>query len=163
MYVHGAEITKPFNTRNGLASIVKVKAGQTVITNMQEGYGVLGGYFLKNLTGIEDFASYNNYNWGTYATWNNYSKIDLVCTQDGYMPGTCEYGFRYQSTHISHVLSGGLTLQDHAYVYTDDNLYYTEAGGKLKETPTHTEGSVTYGDVELMYIGKIAKVKVVAE
>ena len=79
------------------------------------------------------------------------------------MPGTCEYGFRYQSTHISHILNGGLKLQDHAYVYTDDNLYYTEAGGKLTETPTHTEGSVTYGDVELMYIGKIAKVKVVAE
>ena len=162
MYAHGAEITKSFSSSNGIASIVKVKAGQTVATNMQN-YGVVGGYFFKNLTGIEDFASYNNYNWGAYASKNGYSKIELVCTEDGYMPGTCEYGFRYNATHISYVLNNSLTLQDHAYVYTDDNLYYTEAGGKLTEAPTHTEGSATYGDVELIYIGKIAKVKVVAK
>lgn len=51
MYIHGVEITKPFETRDGITSIVKVKAGQTLVTNLQEGYGVLGGYFFKNLTG----------------------------------------------------------------------------------------------------------------
>ncbi|MBQ5674052.1 MAG: hypothetical protein IIV45_03035, partial [Lachnospiraceae bacterium] len=162
MFIHGAELTQPFSTRNGLGSIVKVKEGQTVATNMQT-YGVVGGYFLKNMTGIENFQSYNNYNWGAYASKNNYSNVKLVCTQDGYMPGACEYGFRYQATHISHVLALTNGLQDHAYVYTDDNLYYTEAGGKLTETPTHTDGTVTYGDVTLTYVGKVAKVKVVGE
>lgn len=161
MYAHGAEITKPFNSTSGLGSIVKVKAGQTVVTNMQEGYGVIGGYFFKNMTGIEDFAKYNNCNWGTYASWNKIKKIDLVCTQDGYLPGTCEYGFRYQGTHISYVLDKNLTLQDHAYVYTDDNLYYTEKGGKLTKVPTHTSGSMMDGETELVYIGKVAKVKLV--
>ena len=115
------------------------------------------------MTGIDNFQSYNNYNWGAYASKNNYSNVKLVCTQDGYMPGACEYGFRYQATHISHALALTNGLQDHAYVYTDDNLYYTEAGGKLTETPTHTEGTVTYGDVTLTYVGKVAKVQVVGE
>lgn len=163
MYVHGAEITKPFTAKDGLGSIIKVKAGQTIATDMQKGYGVIGGYFFKNLTGIENFETYNGYNWETYATWENINKMELVCTEDGYLPGCCEYGFRYQGTHISYVLDKGLTLQDHAYVYTDENLYYSEAGGKLTETPTHTEGSAVYGDVELVYIGKVAKVKVVTE
>ena len=79
------------------------------------------------------------------------------------MPGTCEYGFRYNATHISYVLDKDLTLQDHAYVYTDENLYYTEKGGKLTKAPTHTEGTALDGETELIYIGKIAKVKVVAE
>lgn len=163
MYVHGAEITKPFNTKDGLGSIIKVKAGQTIATDMQKGYGVIGGYFFKKMTGIENFEKYNGYNWETYATWEKINKMELVCTEDGYLPGCCEYGFRYQGTHISYVLDKGLTLQDHAYVYTDENLYYSEAGGKLTETPTHTEGSAVYGDVELVYIGKVAKVKVVTE
>ena len=163
MYAHGAEITKPFTSQNGIASIVKVKAGQTVATNMQEGYGVVGGYFFKKLTGIEDFAKYNNYNWGAYASQNNFTKVELVCTEDGYLPGTCEYGFRYNGTHISYVLDGDLTLQQYAYVYTDENLYYTPTGGKLTQAPTHTEGSVLDGETELIYIGKVAKVKVVAE
>lgn len=163
MYAHGAEITKPFIAKDGLGSIVKVKAGQTIVTDMQKGYGVIGGYFFKNMTGIENFEKYNGYNWETYATWEKIDKMDLVCTEDGYLPGCCEYGFRYQGTHISYVLDKGLTLQDHAYVYTDENLYYSEKGGKLTETPTHTEGSAVYGDVELVYIGKVAKVKVVTE
>ena len=164
MYIHGAEITQPYETRNGLESIVKIKAGQTVVTNMQEGFGVLSGYFFRNLTGIENFIDYNGYNWGAYAAKNNYSNVKIVCTQDGYMPGTGAWGFRNQATHVSDVLSTtNQTLQDHAFVYTDDNLYYTEAGGKLTEIPTHTEGTVTCGELELTYIGKIAKVKVVGE
>lgn len=163
MYAHGAEITKPFNTKDGLGSIVKVKAGQTVVTDMQKGYGVIGGYFFKKLTGIEEFEKYNGCNWETYATWGKISKIDLVCTEDGYLPGCCEYGFRYQGTHISYVLDKELTLQDHAYVYTDDNIYYTEKGGKLTKVPTHTSGTVADGETELTYIGKVAKVKLVIE
>ena len=163
MYAHGAEITKPFHTKDGLGSIVKVKAGQTIVTDMQKGYGVIGGYFFKKMTGIENFEKYNGCNWETYATWENINKMDLVCTEDGYLPGCCEYGFRYQGTHISYVLDKDLTLQDHAYVYTDDHIYYTEKGGKLTKEPTHTSGSVMDGDTELVYIGKVAKVKVVTE
>ena len=162
MFIHGVEITQPFTSKNGLGSIVKVKAGQTVATNMQN-YGVVGGYFFKNMTGIEDFTKYNGCNWGAYASWNHYNNVKLVCTQDGYMPGACEYGFRYNATHISYVLDKDLTLQDHAYVYTDENLYYTEKGGKLTKAPTHTEGTALDGETELIYIGKIAKVKVVTE
>lgn len=163
MYAHGAEITKPFTAKDGLGSIVKVKAGQTIVKDMQKGYGVIGGYFFKKLTGIENFEKYNGCNWETYATWEKINKMDLVCTEDGYLPGCCEYGFRYQGTHISYVLDKDLTLQDHAYVYTDDNIYYTEKGGKLTKAPTHTSGSVMDGDTELVYIGKVAKVKLVTE
>lgn len=162
MYIHGVEITEPFESTSGIGSLIKCKKGQTIITGMEK-WGVVGGYFYKNMLGIENFQSYNNYNWSVYADRNNISKISLVCTEDGYLPGCCEYGFRQQATHISYVLEKGLTLQDHAYVYTDDNLYYTEAGGKLTEEPTHTSGTEKYGDTELIYIGKIAKAKLVTE
>ena len=162
MFANGAEITKPFNSRAGLGSIVKVKAGQTVAINMQEGYGVVAGYFFKHMTGIEDFAKYNNYNWGAYASFNNYTNVKLVCTEDGYIPGTGEYGFANTATHISNVVNQGLTLQN-TYLYTDDNLYYVKGSVKFTEAPTHTEGSVAYDDAEVIYIGKIAKVKVVGE
>ena len=48
-----------------------------------------------------------------------------------------------------------------AFLYTEDNLYYCINLGKLGKTiPTHTNGIDINGDVQLLYITNIGKVEV---
>lgn len=162
----GVRLSKPIENSNMLASICYLEKGQMLATNCQE-WGVVGGDLFKNKL-IENFSSYNGCNWAAYASRNNLSKISIVCTESGYYTGACEYGFRDNCTHISFIIDKGLTLQDNAYVNTDDDIYWTKVGGKLTQIPTHKEGMVTYTDeegnsVDLYYIGKVMKAELVVE
>ena len=52
-------------------------------------------------------------------------------------------------------------VQQGAYIYTDDNLYYCINSGTLGEVvPNHTEGTVINGDVQLLYITNMGKAEV---
>ena len=132
--------------------------------------GVLKGkYFKEDL--VSDLNTYGTfgYHWGAYADKNGYKNIDLVCIEEGYLPGTCEYGFVDQCTHVKYLLEG-IKAQAKAYICTDDDVYFTYLGGKLFETPTHKEGKKVYTHttvnedgtttedvIELIYIGKLGK------
>lgn len=162
----GCRISKPFTDRNMCGNLFYVEEGQTVAIPNNT-WGVVGGDFYKNKL-IEDFSKYNNYNWGTYMSWNNINSISIICTESGLLPGGSEYGFRDQCTHISYILDKNLTLQDNAYVSTDDDIYWTKNGGKLTQIPNHKEGMQTYTDeegntIDLYYIGKVLKAKIVCE
>ena len=162
----GCRISKPIDNVYLLGSILYIEKGQLLATNCQK-WGVVGGDLLKNKL-IENFINYNNCNWSVYANRNNLNKISIVCTESGYYPGCCEYAFRENCTHISYILNKNLTVQDNAYINTDEDVYWTEKGGKLTQIPTHKEGMVTYTDengnsIDLYYIGKVGKFELVTE
>ena len=161
---NGAQTNSPYFAKEGF-SLVHFKKGQTAIKSLNK-MGVLSGKTFKE-DFIENFNVYNNYNWGVYADRNNYTNIDLVCVEDGYLFGCCEYGFRTQCTHVKYLLSG-VKAQDDAYICTDEDVYWTKLGGKLTQTPTHKEGMVTYTDeegnsIDLYYIGKLGKFELKCE
>lgn len=165
---YGARFTKPFENSIMGGSLAYYKAGEMIATNCQK-WGVVGGDLYKNkLIPEEEFTIYNGCNWACYANRNGYSKLSIVCEEEGYLAGACQYGFREQCTHMSYVINNSLTLQDTAFVCTDDNVYYVSGQGKLTEIPTHTEGSREFTDANgnvltLYYIGKVAKVKLICE
>lgn len=163
---NGVKSSSPYLTKEGFG-IVKLREGQTVVKSLNK-MGVIGGKAFKE-DFIENFNIYNGCNWGAYADRNGYTNIDLVCVEDGYLFGCCEYGFRYQCTHVKYLLNG-IKAQDNAYICTDDDVYWTEKGGKLFEVPTHKEGKKVYthttvnedgttieDTIELFYIGKLGK------
>ena len=166
---NGVHASSPYLINSVGFSVVKFKKGQTAIKSLNK-MGVLKGkYFKEDL--VSDLNTYGTfgYNWGAYADKNGYKNIDLVCIEEGYLPGTSEYGFRTQCTHVKYLLNG-VKAQDNAYICTDDDVYFTYLGGKLFETPTHKEGKSVYthttinedgttteDTIELIYIGKLGK------
>jgi hypothetical protein len=161
---NGVQATSSYLTKDGF-SLVKFKKGQMAIKTLNK-MGVIGGKAFKE-DFIENFNSYNWCNWGAYADRNNYTNIDLVCVEDGYLFGCCEYGFRTACTHIKYLLNG-VKAQDDAYICTDEDVYWTKLGGKLTQVPTHKEGMVTYTDeegnnIDLYYIGKLGKFELKCE
>ena len=163
---YGSRFTKPFEHSIMCGNLAYYKKGEVIAVNCQN-WGVVGGDLYKNKL-IENFSIYNGCNWRCYADRNGYSNISIVCEEEGYLAGGCEYGFRENSTHISYIINNNLKLQDTAFVNTDDNLYYVTGSAKLSEVPTHTEGTQEYTDVDgntitLHYIGKVLKAKVICE
>lgn len=163
---NGVKSSSPYLIKDGFG-IVKLREGQTVVKSLNK-MGVIGGKAFKE-DFIENFNIYNGCNWGAYASRNGYTNIDLVCVEDGYLFGCCEYGFRHQCTHVKYLLNG-VKAQDYAYICTDDDVYWTEKGGKLFEVPTHKESKKVYthttvnedgttieDTIELFYIGKLGK------
>lgn len=168
LYFNGVKALTPFVIKDGMTAVY-FKKGQTAIKSLNK-MGVLGGKTFKE-DFIENFNAYNGCNWGMYADRNNYSNIDLVCVEDGYLFGGCEYGFRTQVTHIKYFIEPDangkrVKAQDGAYICTDEDLYFTIAGGALDIVPTHKEGTKVYTNsdgttIELIYIGKLGKFKLV--
>lgn len=163
----GCRISKPFTNRDVSGNLFYVEEGQTIAIPNKT-WGVVGGDFYKNKLIDEDFSRYNNYNWGTYMDWNHITSLKIVCTESGLMPGGCEYGFADQCTHISYILNKNITPGSNVYISTDDDVYWTKNGGKLTQIPNHKEGMQTYTDedgnsIDLYYIGKVLKAKLVAE
>ena len=168
LYFNGVKALTPFVIKDGMTAVY-FKKGQTAIKSLNK-MGVLGGKTFKE-DFIENFNAYNGCNWGMYADRNNYSNIDLVCVEDGYLFGGCEYGFRTQVTHIKYFTEPDangkrVKAQDNAYICTDEDLYFTIAGGALDIVPTHKEGTKVYTNsdgttIELIYIGKLGKFKLV--
>ena len=169
---NGVKSSSPYLIKDGLG-IVKFRKGQTVVKSLNK-MGVMGGKAFKE-DFIENFNIYNGCNWAAYADKNGYTNIDLVCVEDGYLFGCCEYGFRQQCTHVKYLLNG-IKAQEYAYICTDEDVYWTEKGGKLFETPTHKEGKKTYthttvnengttteDTIELIYIGKLGKFELICE
>ena len=168
LFFNGVKSSSPYLIKDGLG-IVKFREGQTVVKSLNK-IGVLGGkYFKEDL--VSDLNTYGTfgYHWGAYADKNGYTNIDLVCIEEGYLPGTCEYGFANQCTHVKYLLNTG-KRPDNCYICTDDDVYFVSLGGKLFEIPTHKEGKKVYthttvnedgttteDTIELTYIGKLGK------
>lgn len=172
LFFNGVKSSSPYKTKDGI-SIAYFEKGQKAIESLNK-MGVLGGKTFKE-DFIENFNVYNGCNWGAYADRNNYTNIDLVCVEDGYLFGCCEYGFRTQCTHIKYLLNG-VKAQDNAYICTDEDIYWTKLGGKLTQVPTHKEGKKIYthttvnedgttteDTIELIYIGKLGKFEIRCE
>ena len=161
----GVRFSKPFKAFFLTYSSPYFEKGDIVAEDCQK-WKVVKGDFYKNKL-IENFSDYN-YSWSNYANRNNINKISIVCEESGYLPGNSEYGFRGQCTHVSYIINGGLNIQNNAYINTDDNIYWSQNGGKLTQIPTHTQGVQTYTDeegnsVDLYYIGKVGKFKLICE
>ena len=166
---NGAQVSSPYLISDAGFSVVKFKKGQIAIKSLNKMSSVKGKYFKEDL--VSDFRSYGTfgYNWGAYADKNGYKNIDLVCIEEGYLPGTGEYGFANQCTHVNYLLNSGKKL-DNTYICTDDDVYFVSLAGKLFEIPTHKEGKKIYthttvnkdgttteDTIELFYIGKLGK------
>lgn len=168
LYFNGVKALTPFVVKDGMTAVY-FKKGQTAVNGLQT-MGVLGGKFFREDL-VENFNTYNGCNWGMYAQKHGYSNVALECTEDGYLPGACQYGFRNQVTHIKYFTEpdangNRVKAQDNAYICTDEDLYFTIAGGALDIVPTHKEGTKVYTNsdgttIELIYIGKLGKFKLV--
>ena len=169
---NGVKSSSPYLIKDGLG-IVKFREGQTVVKSLNK-MGVMGGKAFKE-DFIENFNIYNGCNWGAYADRNGYTNIDLVCVEDGYLFGCCEYGFANLCTHVKYLLNNG-KRPDNCYICTDEDVYFVTSGGKLFEIPTHKEGKKVYtrttvnedgttteDAIELIYIGKLGKFEIRCE
>ena len=110
---------------------------------------------------FDKFDSYN-YNWKSYIQSLGKTNAKMVCIESGIVPGLGMWGFGNESTAWADIEGGISKLQDNSYLYTEDNLYFCETGGTIDSTqkPTHTSGTAIYGEVELLWVDKIAKVRV---
>ena len=170
MYFNGVKSIGPLVDKNAISAIY-FKKGQTAIKSLNAMATVGGKYFNDDL--VENFNTYGTfgYNWNSYIEKHGLSNVALECTEDGYLPGACQYGFRNQVTHIKYFIEpdakgNRVKVQDNAYICTDENLYLALAGGTISEIPTHKEGTKVYTNsdgttIELIYIGKLGKVKLV--
>ena len=170
LYFNGAKSIGPLVDKNAISAIY-FKKGQTAIKSLNAMATVGGKYFNDDL--VENFNTYGTfgYNWNSYIEKHGLSNVALECTEDGYLPGACQYGFRNQVTHIKYFVEpdangNRVKAQEYAYICTDENLYLTLAGGTISEIPTHTKGTQTYAGtdgttIELIYIGKLGKFKLV--
>lgn len=170
LYFNGVKALTPFVVKDGMTAVY-FKKGQTAIKSLNAMAVVGGKYFNEDL--VENFNTYGTfgYNWNSYIEKHGYSNVALECTEDGFLPGTCQYGFRTQVTHIKYFTEpdangNRVKAQDGAYICTDEDLYFTIAGGALDIVPTHKEGTKVYTNsdgttIELIYIGKLGKFKLV--
>ena len=170
LYFNGVKSIGPLVDKNAISAIY-FKKGQTAIKSLNAMATVGGKYFNEDL--VENFNTYGTfgYNWNSYIEKHGLSNVALECTEDGYLPGACQYGFRTQVTHIKYFIEpdangNRVKAQDSAYICTDEDLYFTIAGGALDEVPTHKEGTKVYTNsdgttIELIYIGKLGKFKLV--
>ena len=111
--------------------------------------------------------------------WNNESNfqdLNLSFTSTSYRMGSCvgvrfsadQGGDRSQNCHrfvnttfqvgnrsATYVLSGtsGTATAGSYYCGTNDQEYYCSTGGAYTSTPTHTQGTVTYGTAAFRHIG----------
>ena len=170
LYFNGVKSIGPLVDKNAISAIY-FKKGQTAIKSLNAMETVGGKYFNEDL--VENFNTYGGfgYNWKAYIEKHGLSNVALECTEDGYLPGACQYGFRTQVTHIKYFIEpdangNRVKAQDNAYICTDEDLYFTIAGGALDIVPTHKEGTKVYTNsdgttIELIYIGKLGKFKLV--
>ena len=150
-FVKGCRFTNPMYL--GTLGGGFYKKGETIVENMQK-LGVIGGQYWNSRNGIEDFNKYNGCNWAAFAGWNNIERIDMICTQDGYVPDCGKYYF----TDSDNYFEAEREVGEGTYVYTDDNLYRIVESGKLgKEMPDHTSGIESNGTAKLAYVCKLAK------
>ena len=174
LFFNGVKALSPYKTGDGM-SVAYFKKGQKAVESLNKISVLKGKYFKEDL--VSDLKSYGTfgYNWGAYADKNGYTNIDLVCIEEGYLPGTCEYGYANQCTHVNYLLNNG-KRPDNCYICTDDDVYFVSLGGKLFEIPTHKEGKKVYthttvnedgttteDTIELIYIGKLGKFKIICE
>ena len=170
LYFNGVKSIGPLVDKNAISAIY-FKKGQTAIKSLNAMATVGGKYFNEDL--VENFNTYGTfgYNWNSYIEKHGLSNVALECTEDGYLPGACQYGFRNQVTHIKYFTEpdangNRVKAQDNAYICTDEDLYFTIAGGALDVVPTYKEGTKVYTNsdgttIELIYIGKLGKFKLV--
>lgn len=170
LYFNGVKSIGPLVDKNAISAIY-FKKGQTAIKSLNVMVTVGGKYFNEDL--VENFNTYGTfgYNWNSYIEKHGLGNVALECTEDGYLPGACQYGFRNQVTHIKYFTEPDakgkrVKAQDNAYICTDEDLYFTIAGGALDVVPTHKEGAKVYTNsdgttIELIYIGKLGKFKLV--
>ena len=87
--------------------------------------------------------------WREY-TMNQTKSGDMYCSEAGIFPITTDKYFTAEQSY-----SAG------EFVYTSDHMYYVKKAGTVGTVePTHTEGIVTNGTVELLWIAPIARYEI---
>ena len=82
----------------------------------------------------------------------------LVCTKSGYLVSNGDWDGNPDNPFVA----GGTSYRAENYFYTNENLYVTLNDGTLgTETPTHTSGIETSGNVQLAFICNIAQYQVI--
>ena len=100
-----------------------------------------------------------NYNFNTYCEVKKITDLGVKCIESGFIPSIGNWGFVNQETYFNTVNGG--KVQKGAYIYTDKSLYYCLNAGTLgNDEPTHLDGIITSGEVQLLYIMNIGKVEV---
>lgn len=85
---------------------------------------------------------------------NDSTKKDVYCTKEGVFP--LNGAFLMCDTDTPFGTNAKKSVGN--YVYTLDNLYYVTVAGTLGDIePTHTEGIVTNGTCELLWVAPIAR------
>ena len=80
--------------------------------------------------------------------------MDMYCTTQGVFPLNGEFLMCDADIYFS----AGSNKSVGNFVYTLDNLYYVTIAGTLGDVePTHTEGVVTNGTCELLWVAPIAR------
>ena len=131
--------------------------GDIITTNVRNA-GVSRTYFFSNDNIISDFKKYN-YNFNTYCEVKKITDLGVKCIESGFIPSIGNWGFVNQETYFNTVNGG--KVQKGAYIYTDKSLYYCLNAGTLgNDEPTHLDGIITSGEVQLLYIMNIGKVEV---
>ena len=80
--------------------------------------------------------------------------MDMYCTAEGIFPLNGEFLMCEGDIYFT----AGSNKSVGNFMYTLDNLYYVTVAGTLGDVePTHTEGVVTNGTCELLWMSPIAR------
>ena len=149
------------------------KEGETILSSIVDSKltAALDTFFGRDILSPEQYAAFSStknfqHLIGKDINGVKYSDFKIVCTKSGIIPQGCIYSLREQMTSWEDYLAkkDSNKLQDRAYVYYEDNLYYnTSETGNLdvNNPPTHISGIATCGECELLWVDKIGSAKLV--
>ena len=124
--------------------------GDIIVDNLKDaGVSRVEYYYDGTKLGINNF---NNYDY----SYNNYGFSTIKCVEDGYLPTGGE--FVYASPDIK--FKSGLNVNKYAHIYTDSDLYMACNNGNLGTEIIKEDNRYLSGDVYLVHLANIAKVKI---
>ena len=155
----GANFINATFSQNGIVAYgAGIYQSGEIITVNARAAGVARTQFFANDDIISNFKNYN-YNFNSYCEAKGIKNLGVKCVESGFIPSIGNWGFANQETYFEVVRNA--KVQKGAYIYTDKSLYYCLNAGVLgSDTPTHLNGVITNGDVQLLYIMNIGKVEV---
>lgn len=132
----------------------RYKAGDIVTSNLQDsGISSVDYYYNGINLGIDNFSKFN-YNFNRYYEETNRNIV--ICDEAGYVPMGGEFG--HADSDIK--FASGEKVSKGQYIYNDTGLYIACNDGVLGDKVEHREGIKISGEVELMYLDKLAVLKI---
>lgn len=124
--------------------------GDIIVDNLKDaGVSRVEYYYDGIKLGINNFNKYDY-------SFNNYGFSTIKCVEDGYLPTGGE--FVYASPDIK--FKAGLNVNKYAHIYTDSDLYMVCNNGSLGTKIIKEGNRYLSGDVYLVHLTNIAKVKI---